>query len=103
MVCAPKLSATKNTHMSARTTGPIFSLNLMGQPVVVVNDFQTAADLVGTSSSWSLPFGNSLSISGLDRRSAIYSGRPWFVMSCEILTGGLFFGLLPYGKQYASL
>lgn len=28
-------------------TGPIFSLNLAGQPVIVVNDFTTAADLVG--------------------------------------------------------
>lgn len=27
--------------------GPIFSLNLAGQPVVVVNDFTTAADLLG--------------------------------------------------------
>ncbi|KAF7796049.1 hypothetical protein EIP86_007219 [Pleurotus ostreatoroseus] len=62
--------------------GSIFSLNLGGQPVIVVNDFTTAADLV-------------------DRRSAIYSSRPWFIMSCEILTGGLFFGLLPYGNKYA--
>ncbi|KAJ3534660.1 hypothetical protein NM688_g7102 [Phlebia brevispora] len=60
--------------------GSIFSLDLAEQPVVVVNDFQTAADLV-------------------DRRSAIYSSRPWFIMSCEILTGGLFFGLLPYGNK----
>ena len=39
-------------------------------------------------------------LSALDRRSTIYSSRPWFIMSCEILTGGLFFGLLPYGNKW---
>lgn len=31
------------------TPGSIFSLNVAGTPVIVVNDFTTAADLVGLS------------------------------------------------------
>ncbi|KAJ3558859.1 hypothetical protein NM688_g676 [Phlebia brevispora] len=64
--------------------GPIFSLNLAGQPVVVVNDFTTAADL-------------------LDRRSNIYSSRPRFIMANEVLAGGLSIGLQPYNDMWRRM
>ncbi|PSS37907.1 hypothetical protein PHLCEN_2v249 [Hermanssonia centrifuga] len=60
--------------------GPIFTLNLAGQRVVVLNDFTTSADL-------------------LDRRSTIYSSRPRFIMSGELVAGNMFFGLFPYGNS----
>ncbi|KAJ7852656.1 hypothetical protein B0H14DRAFT_2580827 [Mycena olivaceomarginata] len=75
--------------------GPIFSLNLMGQLVVVLNTHKVAADL-------------------LDRRSLIYSDRPRFIMYglradvsfrsmhksrvYEYLSGGLLISGAPYGE-----
>ncbi|KAJ3558856.1 hypothetical protein NM688_g680 [Phlebia brevispora] len=64
--------------------GPIFSLNLAGQLVIVLNDFETAADLV-------------------DRRSAIYSDRPRFIMASEILTGGLLIAFVSCGNLWRRL
>ncbi|KAF8191490.1 cytochrome P450 [Mycena galopus ATCC 62051] len=64
--------------------GPIFSLNLAGQPVVVLNNYQVATDL-------------------LDHRSAIYSDRPRFIMGGEILTGGLMMPFATYGEQWKKL
>ncbi|KAF8191496.1 cytochrome P450 [Mycena galopus ATCC 62051] len=64
--------------------GPIFSLNLAGQPVVVLNNYQVATDL-------------------LDHRSAIYSDRPRFIMGGEILTGGLMMPFTTYGEQWKKL
>ncbi|KAJ7482244.1 cytochrome P450 [Mycena galericulata] len=64
--------------------GPIISLNLAGQPVVVLNDHQIATDL-------------------LDRRSAIYSDRPQFIMAGEILTGGIFIAFSTYGELWKKL
>ncbi|KAI0793004.1 cytochrome P450 [Irpex lacteus] len=55
--------------------GPIFSLDLPGRHIVVLNNFKVAADI-------------------LDRHSTVYNGRPRFVMSNEILSGGYFFPLV---------
>ncbi|THH30755.1 hypothetical protein EUX98_g3424 [Antrodiella citrinella] len=52
--------------------GPIVYLNLAGQNVVVLNTLKVAADL-------------------LDRRAAIYSSRPKFIVAREMLSEGLFF------------
>ncbi|KAF8909745.1 cytochrome P450 [Gymnopilus junonius] len=49
----------------AEEFGPIFSLNMAGHPIIVVNMFKAAHDLV-------------------DRRSDIYSDRPRFIISGEI-------------------
>ncbi|PPQ68795.1 hypothetical protein CVT26_001710 [Gymnopilus dilepis] len=54
----------------AQEFGPIFSLNLAGQTIIVLNTFKAASDL-------------------LDRRSSIYSDRPQHIMAGEILTGGI--------------
>ncbi|KAF8904752.1 hypothetical protein CPB84DRAFT_654879 [Gymnopilus junonius] len=48
--------------------GPIFSLNMAGQTVIVLSTFKAAGDL-------------------LDRRSNLYSDRPRLIMASEILTG----------------
>ncbi|KAG9035096.1 hypothetical protein FRB95_012115 [Tulasnella sp. JGI-2019a] len=52
----------------AHKYGPINYINLVGEPIVIVNTHEVALDL-------------------LEKRSAIYSGRPRFVMACEL--GGL--------------
>ncbi|KAJ3558855.1 hypothetical protein NM688_g681 [Phlebia brevispora] len=64
--------------------GPIFSLNLAGQPVVVLNKFSVAADL-------------------LDRRSNIYSDRPRMIVGSELLTGGLLIAFLTYGDLWRRM
>ncbi|KAH7887277.1 cytochrome P450 [Phlebopus sp. FC_14] len=64
--------------------GPIYSLNLAGQPVVVLNTHKTAADL-------------------LDRRSHIYSDRPRLIMAGEILTGGIYMVFVRYGALWRRM
>ncbi|THG98108.1 hypothetical protein EW026_g4018 [Hermanssonia centrifuga] len=64
--------------------GSIFSLNLAGQPTVVINDFTTAADL-------------------LDRRSHIYSSRPRFIVANEILTGNMILSFMEYGPLWRKM
>ncbi|PPQ74466.1 hypothetical protein CVT26_001103 [Gymnopilus dilepis] len=68
----------------AQEFGPVFSLNMMGQPIIVLNTFKAGADL-------------------LDRRSNIYSDRPRFIMAGEILSGGLNKSLLPYGNLWRKM
>ncbi|KAI0256923.1 cytochrome P450 [Lactifluus subvellereus] len=53
-------------------------LNALGQPILILNSLKPASDL-------------------LDRRANIYSDRPRFIVSNEILCGGLFSASLPYG------
>ncbi|KAJ3558862.1 hypothetical protein NM688_g675 [Phlebia brevispora] len=64
--------------------GSIFSLNVFGQPVIVLNDFTTTVDL-------------------LDRRSNIYSSRPRFIMANEIMAEGLSLALAPYGDLWRRM
>ncbi|PPQ98476.1 hypothetical protein CVT26_013877 [Gymnopilus dilepis] len=64
--------------------GPIFSVNVAGQPVIVLNTFKVAADL-------------------LERRSNVYSGRPRLVMAGEILTDGMSPTLTPYGEKWRRI
>ncbi|CAL1699895.1 unnamed protein product [Somion occarium] len=56
----------------ARQYGPIYSLNLGGQILIVLNNHKVASDL-------------------LDKRSAIYADRPRMIMTGELLCGGFFF------------
>ncbi|KAI0703469.1 cytochrome P450 [Cytidiella melzeri] len=64
--------------------GPIFSLDLLGQRVVVLNTHEMAADL-------------------FDRRSNIYSDRPRIIMAGEILAGNAFIGFLRYGNLWRRM
>ncbi|KAJ7163864.1 cytochrome P450, partial [Mycena crocata] len=68
----------------AQEFGPIFSLNMAGQPLVVLNTGKVCADL-------------------MDRRSVIYSDRPRFIMAAEILTGGMLVGFARYGPLWRRL
>ncbi|KAK7446329.1 hypothetical protein VKT23_014535 [Stygiomarasmius scandens] len=66
------------------TYGSVFSLNLAGQPAVIINTHQAAVDL-------------------LNRRADIYSDRPRLIVSGEHLTGGIFIAFTNYGKQWLKL
>ncbi|KAF9557275.1 cytochrome P450 [Agrocybe pediades] len=68
----------------AREYGPIYSLNMAGQPIVVLSTFKTTADL-------------------LDRRSNLYSDRPRLIMASEILTGGIFMVFARYGTVWRKM
>ena len=53
-------------------------LNVLGQPILVIHSLKTAFEL-------------------LDRRANIYSDRPRYAVAQDILCGGLFTALMPYG------
>ncbi|THV02577.1 cytochrome P450 [Dendrothele bispora CBS 962.96] len=61
--------------------GPIFSLDLLGQTVIVLNNHKVAGDL-------------------LDRRSNLYSCRPRFIVVFEYLSNSLLFSGAPYGDYW---
>ncbi|EIM82220.1 cytochrome P450 [Stereum hirsutum FP-91666 SS1] len=68
-----------------RTTfGDIIYLNIVGQPIVVINSAKIAADL-------------------LDRRASIYSDRPPSYVASELLSGGLALGLSRYNDVWRKL
>ncbi|TFK67282.1 cytochrome P450 [Pluteus cervinus] len=64
--------------------GPLFSLNLAGQRVIVINSLKVATDL-------------------LEQRSSIYSDRPQFIVANEILSGQLMLPLVGYGSLWKKL
>ncbi|TFK80623.1 cytochrome P450 [Polyporus arcularius HHB13444] len=64
--------------------GPMYSLNMAGQPIIVVNSHKITADL-------------------FDRRSNIYSDRPRFIMASEILTGGIFMIFSGYTEVWRKM
>jgi len=64
--------------------GAVYSLNLAGQPTLVLNSHKSVADL-------------------FDRRSSIYSGRPRLVMAGEILTGGIFMIFSAYNETWRKM
>ncbi|KAI9454069.1 cytochrome P450 [Lactarius psammicola] len=57
--------------------GDVMYLNALGQPIIVLNSLKAAAEL-------------------LDRRAAIYSGRPRLIMALEIISGSLIFAFLSH-------
>ncbi|KAF8580774.1 cytochrome P450 [Ramaria rubella] len=61
--------------------GPIFRINILGQNIVVLNTAKAVTDL-------------------LERRSRIYSDRPRFVMSGEILSGNVVLAFLTNGSLW---
>ena len=63
-----------------QVAGPIYSLNFLGKPAIVISNHQVAADL-------------------LDKRSGIYSDRPRLIMTGEVLSGKLFFAFLSNGHE----
>ena len=68
----------------ARKYGPIFSLNMAGTTIIVLNTHKVTADL-------------------FDRRSTNYSDRVRSVMAGEILTGGVFLVFTVYGELWRRM
>ncbi|KAK7683860.1 hypothetical protein QCA50_013238 [Cerrena zonata] len=64
--------------------GPIIYLNMLGQPVVVLNTAQAAFDL-------------------LDQRGTNYTDRPKLIMAAEILAGNIHVGFVPHGPLWRKL
>ena len=75
--------------------GNIFSLNLLGQRVVVISDFATTADLL--SEHLKLIFVSVLKHLFLGRRSVIYSDRPRLIMANELMCGNRNPAFVQYG------
>ncbi|KAI0792988.1 cytochrome P450 [Irpex lacteus] len=68
----------------AKKYGPMFSLDLLGQHVVVLNTYEAAAGM-------------------FDCGSNIYNDRPRLVMANEILGGGIFLPLMKYGDRWRRM
>lgn len=64
------------TLIDIYSKGPIVYLNVMGQPLVILNNHKVATEL-------------------LEKRSHIYSDRPRFIVA-DYLTGKNFFILMSY-------
>jgi hypothetical protein len=79
----PKRNGWLLMHEWSKTLGPIFHLNMAGQPVIVLNSNEAALEL-------------------LERRSHIYSDRPRLIMTGEIMSRNLVVGFQRFGEQYVS-
>ncbi|KAJ7703909.1 cytochrome P450 [Mycena rosella] len=64
--------------------GPVVYLNILGQPIVVLNTAKSAAEL-------------------LDHRSGIYSDRPQNIVASEIMAGGLLVAFSRYGEVWRRM
>ncbi|KAF9458686.1 cytochrome P450 [Collybia nuda] len=64
--------------------GPIMSLNLAGQPMIILNTHKAAIDL-------------------LNSRSRIYSDRPRLIMAAEILAGGMNVAAMSYNDRWRRM
>ena len=61
-----------------RTSEHIMYLNALGQSIIVLHSLKAAFEL-------------------LDRRANIYSDRPRSIVAQDLICGGLFTALIPYG------
>ncbi|KAH8832224.1 cytochrome P450 [Flagelloscypha sp. PMI_526] len=80
------MPATKSWETFAKwgqKYGPICSVTVLGQPIVIINKLNTAIDL-------------------LERRSAIFSERPRLVMGGELVGYNQTTPLLPYGPVHKT-
>ncbi|KAJ7508828.1 cytochrome P450 [Mycena galericulata] len=64
--------------------GPVVHINIGRQEVIILNTYEAAAEL-------------------LEKRSAIYSGRPRLYVAGQILTNNLFFSFLGYGDLWRRM
>ena len=91
------LHAWPLTYNYFSPSGPIYSIFAFGQPVIVVNDFKSAADLLGMFTST-----RHIALTDrdrfTDRRSIIYADRPPYIMAREILTNNMFIAFMGYGE-----
>lgn len=77
----PKSRVWAQWHAWAKQYGPVVYLNMLGQPLIILNSARAAQDL-------------------LARRGAIYSDRPRLVLAGELALKGLHLLLMPYDTQY---
>lgn len=76
----PKRNGWLLMHEWSKTLGPIFHLNMAGQPVIVLNSNEAALEL-------------------LERRSQIYSDRPRLIMTGEIMSRNLVVGFQRFSDR----
>ncbi|KAI0087383.1 cytochrome P450 [Irpex rosettiformis] len=87
----------------AQRYGPIFSLDVLGQHIVVLNTCEAAGDLFGMEFRW-LPrqcYSRQTQYQ-LDRGSNIYNDRPRLVMANEILGGGVLLSVMKSNHSIAA-
>lgn len=77
----PKSRVWAQWHAWAKQYGPVVYLNMLGQPIIILNSARAAQDL-------------------LARRGAIYSDRPRLVLAGELALKGMHLLLMPYDTQY---
>jgi len=65
----------------SKTYGDIMHVDIIGQPIIIINTAEIAKDL-------------------MDRRATIYSDRPHFVMANDLVGYGETFVLQPYGDNW---
>uniref|UniRef100_A0A0W0F3X5 Putative cytochrome P450 n=1 Tax=Moniliophthora roreri TaxID=221103 RepID=A0A0W0F3X5_MONRR len=63
------------------TYGPLVSISVFGTNVIIINTYKKAIEM-------------------LDKKSPIYSGRPYIVMTADLMGWGKSMGLLPYGSRF---
>ncbi|VDC04597.1 unnamed protein product [Peniophora sp. CBMAI 1063] len=78
---APKLLDASWLYNECPKLGEIVYLNAAGQPMFILNSQKAAAEL-------------------LDRRAAVYSGRPRLIVGHELMCGGLFFAFEPHNDRW---
>ena len=78
--CRPR---THNSN-AFMTTGDVVSVSVLGQNIVILNTCKAAVDL-------------------LEKRSAIYSDRPFLYMAGHTLTWDQTLVLSPYGDQFRDI
>ena len=94
----PIVFLIRSTSCDFPLVGPIFSLDLAGQPAIVLNDLETITEFIGYySTSCCLRLSVLISFCRLlGRRSNVYSGRPRLIMASEIMTRGIAFPFVTY-------
>ena len=72
-----RYQSTISRYLNLSLLGDLIYLNVAGQPIVVINSPKVGVAL-------------------LDRRAAIYSDRPHFIVASDTMCGGLLFGISQY-------
>ena len=90
----PSRASGDCTHCNL--SGPLFSLTVGGQCIIVLNDFKATADLFGRSVfSQEFDFVNSSFVP--EHRANLYSDRPQMIMP-DLATRGNLLAFVPYGE-----
>lgn len=80
---APKTYRERAYHEWTKIYGPIYKMQYGPQSVIILGDYETAHQL-------------------LDKRSNIYSSRPWMPMAAQCVGRGLHSVLMPYDTRFRA-